>query len=77
MIYVHFSLSLSSKLTLVANHNAYATMNHFLIIFTITSRFYHGATKNSCINNQWLIWRQVANVWFGMDKIPCSVTMGL
>jgi hypothetical protein len=37
------------------------------------SHFYHGATKHSCINSKKNgSFGHIANVWVGMDRIPCS-----
>jgi hypothetical protein len=35
----------------------YATSNHFVIEYAITSHFYYGTTKDNCINNH-------KNGWF-------------
>ncbi len=60
MIYVHFSSSLSSKLTLVINNDYIC---HYKPLF---SCFYHGAIEDCCINSR-------KNDWFGHKSQMCGL----
>jgi len=45
---------------------AYVTTNRFLVVFTTTSYFYHGAMKDSHINSR-------KNGWFGHKLQTCGL----
>jgi hypothetical protein len=76
MIYLHFSSSLSSKLTLVTNHNCICNYKPLFTCFYNYMLFLPWCHKDSCINSR-------KNGWFGhksqmcglvWTKIPCSAS---
>jgi hypothetical protein len=64
--YIHFSSSLSSKLTLVTSNSCICNYKPLLVVFTNIGHFYHGATKDNRIN----IWK---NGWFEHKSQMCGL----
>ncbi len=75
-IYVHFSSSLSSKLTLVTSHSCIYNYKPLFNCFYDYKSFlpWCRGGQSHQQSKKWLIWTQVANVWVDMEKIPCSVS---
>jgi len=39
------------QMTLITSHSSYVTTNQFLVVFMITSHFYHGTMEDYHINS--------------------------